>query len=105
MIKVRLQNCVHVKNNLTRKFPTVLPYLPFMPIVDTTPKNIQEWKILDSFATSQFVVTDAPVTQVRQAMNPMKVSLPDGAQVQSIHRSPSLNNTRQVLLRYPIESH
>ena len=47
--------------------------------------SIKDWAILDSGATSHFLVTAAPITNVTPASNPSKVKLPDGACVSSTH--------------------
>ena len=46
-------------------------------------KNVQEWAILDSGATSHFLVFAAPMTNVRPAKVPLTVKLSDGAHIQS----------------------
>jgi hypothetical protein len=51
--------------------------------IDMTP--IKAWAILDSGATSNFLTTNAPVTNVQPANKPLVVQLPNGAQVQSTH--------------------
>ena len=47
--------------------------------------NIHEWAILDSGATSHFLLTTAPTTNKKAALNPLHVTMPDGDQVQSTH--------------------
>ena len=47
--------------------------------------NIKEWAILDSGATSHFLVTDAPATHIVPANSPLAVQLPDGTHVHSTH--------------------
>ena len=42
-------------------------------------KNIREWAILDSGATSLFLVVDTPVDDVTTAESPINVKQPDGA--------------------------
>ena len=51
--------------------------------VDINMTNIKEWAILDSGATSYFLVLEAPATNVQPALKPLIVRLPDGAQVSS----------------------
>ena len=46
-------------------------------------KNVREWAILDSGATSHFLVLEAPMTNVRPAKTPLTVKLPDGAHIKS----------------------
>ena len=41
--------------------------------VDIDMENIKEWAILDSGATSHFLVVDAPVDDVMRADNPINV--------------------------------
>ena len=53
--------------------------------VDIDVENIKEWAILDSGATSHFLVVDAPVNDVMTADNPINVKQPDGACVASTH--------------------
>ena len=48
-------------------------------------RNIHEWAIMDSGATSHFLVTKAPTRDRQVAISPLKVRLPDGAQVASTH--------------------
>ena len=45
--------------------------------------NVHEWAILDSSATSHFILTTAPTTNKQAALNPLHVIMPDGDQVQS----------------------
>ena len=53
--------------------------------VDFSVTNIKEWAILDSGATSHFLVVDAPKEDVRIANTPISIRQPDGASVQSTH--------------------
>ena len=53
--------------------------------VDITLKNIKEWAILDSGASSHFLVVGAPVSKKQVAVAPISVTLPDGDQVHSTH--------------------
>ena len=53
--------------------------------VDINMKNVHEWAILDSGATSHFLVIAAPTTDLQEAKNPLSVKLPDGARVRSTH--------------------
>ena len=43
------------------------------------------WAILDSGASSHFMVTDAPVIEKEKATAPLNIQLPDGASVTSSH--------------------
>ena len=45
--------------------------------------NIKDWAILDSGATSHFLVTAAPATDVTSTKNPLRVRLPDGSMIAS----------------------
>ena len=47
-------------------------------------KNVQEWAILDSGATSHFLVSAAPKSNVQAAVKPLTVKLPDGAYIKLI---------------------
>ena len=48
-------------------------------------KSIKDWSILDSGATSHFMVTDTPITNITRASNPVTVKITDGACVSSTH--------------------
>ena len=48
-------------------------------------EDIREWAILDSGATSHFLVVDAPVEEVERTNRPINVRQPDGAIVTSTH--------------------
>ncbi len=48
-------------------------------------ENIREWAILNSGATSHFLIVNAPRDDVRPALIPLTVRQPDGAQVYSLH--------------------
>ena len=60
--------------------PTML-----LSTVDINLQNIRKWAILDSGASSHFLVTGAPVTNKKVATNPIVVTLPNGDQVHSTH--------------------
>ena len=47
--------------------------------------NVHEWAILNSGASSHFLLTEAPVLNKIIAQNPIDIRLPDGSQVQSSH--------------------
>ena len=53
--------------------------------VNLDSRNIHEWAILDSGATSHFLVSEAPTSNRQIAETPLKVRLPDGAHVSSTH--------------------
>ena len=46
-----------------------------------TKENIKDWAILDSGATSHFLIVEAPTRQSEVAGDPLIVRLPDGARV------------------------
>ena len=48
-------------------------------------QNFHEWAILDSGATSHFLVIVAPTSDLQEAKNPLSVKLSDGARVSSTH--------------------
>ena len=48
-------------------------------------ENIREWMILDSGATSQFLVVDAPCDDVKPSTEPRTVQQPDSAKLCSSH--------------------
>ena len=53
--------------------------------VDINLKNIREWEILYSGASSHFLVVGAPVTNKQVALAPISVTLTYGDQVHSTH--------------------
>ena len=53
--------------------------------INLSQENIREWAILDSGATSHFLVVDAPCQNIQPALIPLTVRQPDGAQVRSSH--------------------
>ena len=50
-----------------------------------TKENIKDWAILDSGATSHFLIVEAPTHQSEVAGDPLIVQLPDGARVKLTH--------------------
>ena len=50
-----------------------------------TAQNISQWAILDSGASSHFLLSSAPVTDKEIATNPLQIKLPNGATIQSSH--------------------
>ena len=48
-------------------------------------KSIKDWAILDSGATSHFLATTAPITNITPASKPLKVKLTDGEFISSTH--------------------
>ncbi|EJK70474.1 hypothetical protein THAOC_08166 [Thalassiosira oceanica] len=51
--------------------------------VDFSIDDIRNWAILDSGATSNFLITEAPADDEQDAATPLRASLPDGTQVLS----------------------
>ena len=60
-------------------------FLGGLATININPSNIHTWAILDSGATSHFLVTMAPKSSVSTANNPLCVALPNGDIVQSTH--------------------
>ena len=54
-------------------------------IYDVRKENSKEWAILDSGASSHFLVVDATATKVTPAKNPATVTTPDGSTLKSTH--------------------
>ena len=54
-------------------------------IYDVRKKNRKDWAVLDSGATSHFLVIDAPATKVTPAENPVTITIPDGSTLKSTH--------------------
>ena len=71
------QKCLH-----TRHHP---PQNMHLSTVDINLKNIKAWAILDSGASSHFLVVDAPVINKQVTVAPISVTLPDGDQVHSTY--------------------
>ena len=53
--------------------------------VDFKLEDLKNWAILDSGATSHFLITNAPVIDIIPATTPMVVQIPNGERVTSIH--------------------
>ena len=53
--------------------------------VDIDVADLKNWAILDSGATSHFLVTSAPVTDITPAISPLTVQIPNGERVTSTH--------------------
>ena len=49
-------------------------------------ENITKWAILDSGATSNFLMTDAHATHFDAIAKSIRVTLPDGSQISSTHQ-------------------
>jgi len=63
---------------------TASRHLPFCPPSNSTEKVITR-AILDSGATSHYIMTTAPVWKKIPAVSPITFTLPDGTRVSSIH--------------------
>ena len=50
-------------------------------------KNLQKWEILDSGASSHFILSTSPVLNKKIAYKPLTVKYPDGRTVCSSHKS------------------
>ena len=46
---------------------------------------MRRWAILDSGASSHFLIVGAPILHKRKTANPIKVTVANGEQVQSTH--------------------
>ena len=66
-------------------FENVIPSMTRLSTINLNQHNVHEWPILDSGATSHFLLTTAPTTNKKAALNPLHVTMPDGDQVQSTH--------------------
>ena len=53
--------------------------------IDFSVSDIKKWAVLDSGATGNFLVTDAPMVDKRDAHEPLSVTLADGSKVESTH--------------------
>ena len=53
--------------------------------IDFSVSDIRKWAVLDSGATGNFLVTDAPLNDRTEAHEPLTVTLPDGNRVNSTH--------------------
>ena len=53
--------------------------------IDFSVSDIRRWAVLDSGATGNFLVTNAPLVDKRDTYEPLTVTLPDGSRVQSTH--------------------
>ena len=56
-----------------------------LKIYDVRKENSKDWAVLDSGATSHFLVIDTTATQVTPAENPVTVTIPDGSTLKSAH--------------------
>ena len=48
-------------------------------------RNVKNWAVLDSGATGNFLVTDAPLSEKQETTQPLTASLPDGNKLRSTH--------------------
>ena len=53
--------------------------------IDFSVSDIRKWAVMDSGATGNFLVSDAPLVQRASDDNPISVTLPDGNKIQSTH--------------------
>ena len=60
-------------------------FLGGLSTININPTDIQTGAILDSGATSHFLVLMAPKEGITPASNPMRVSLPNGDTIQATH--------------------
>ena len=62
------------------------PYLQnILRTIDFSQVDLRDWEIVDSGATSNFLVTEAPVVDIVPALNPLTMTIPNGSRVQSTH--------------------
>ena len=66
-------------------FENAIPIMTMLSTINLNQHNVHEWEILDSGATSHFLLTTAPTTNKQAALNPLHVTMTDGNQVQSTH--------------------
>jgi hypothetical protein len=62
-----------------------IPIMTMISTINLNQHNVHKWAILDSGATSHFLLTTAPTTNKKVALNPLHITMPDGDQVQSTH--------------------
>ena len=75
-------------NSTRRPTPTrnyALAASVLLRTIATDATTIKQWAILDSGATSHFLTTDAPATNIVPATVPLIARLPNGDKVQSTH--------------------
>ena len=70
-------------NNQEPRINTPPPSL--LKIYDVSKENSKDWAVLDSGATSHFLVVDTTATKVTPATNPVTVTIPDGSTLKSTH--------------------
>jgi len=64
----------------------VAPYVQnLLCTVDFSQVDLKDYTIVDSGATSNFLVTEAPVVNVVPTLNLITVTIPNGSRVQSMH--------------------
>ncbi len=59
--------------------------LVLLKTISTDAKTIKEWAILDPSATSQFLITAAPATNIIPAIVPLVACLPNSKGMSSTH--------------------
>ena len=57
----------------------------FLKIIHLNPHNIKNWAILDSGATSSFLMTNAHTSKVIPTKDPITVTLPGNTKILSTH--------------------
>ena len=70
-------------NNQEPRINTPPPSL--LKIYDVRKENSKDWAVLDSGATSHFLVIDTTATKVTPAENLVIVTLPNGSTLKSTH--------------------
>ena len=66
--------------------------------IDFNLEDIKQWAILESGATSHFLLTDAPREDERQTLNPIAGKLPDGRRVTSRRLASQYSGGTETLL-------
>ena len=81
--------CDHVASTtfpMNNQEPLISLLFPsLLKIYDVRKENSKEWAILDSGASSHFLVVNATATKVTPAKNPVTVTIPDGSTLKSTH--------------------
>ena len=61
------------------------PATGYFQAINTRRMNMRRWAILDSGASSHFLIVDAPLLHKRKTANPIVVTVANGERVQSTH--------------------
>ena len=83
MPKTRIPPPTTIKHQPPTKFGYAAQAL--LNTIDFDKEDIKNWAILDSGATSHFLVADAPAHDVTKATTPITVQLPNGERINSTH--------------------